>query len=81
MGHRTSVVGDKIPHPVPARRAEGAMKTRLLPDPERAPVVHQIFAWRVTGRLGYREIADRLNADLDRCPPPRCNDPSRQRDR
>jgi hypothetical protein len=31
------------------------MKTRLLPDPERAPVAHQIFAWRVTGRLGYRE--------------------------
>jgi recombinase len=36
----------------------------------RAPVVAQIFAWRVTEQLGYRTIASRLNADPGRYPPP-----------
>lgn len=46
-------MADKVPHPVPARRAEGRTKTRLVADPERAPVVHQIFTWRAAERLGY----------------------------
>ena len=73
-------MAEKVPHPVPARRAEGKTKTRLVPDPLRAPVVHQIFTWRVTERLGYAAIAERLNASPDRYPPPRSPDPARQRD-
>jgi site-specific DNA recombinase len=71
---------EPIPHPVPARRAEGKTKTRLRPDPVRAAVVRQIFAWRVTERLGYRAIAERLNQDPDRYPPPVSPDPARSRD-
>jgi DNA invertase Pin-like site-specific DNA recombinase len=74
-------VADKVPHPVPARRAEGRTKSKLAPDPERALVVHQIFKWRVVDRLGYAEIAERLNSDLERCPPPVSPDPARCRDR
>jgi site-specific DNA recombinase len=68
---------DKIPHPVPAKRAEGRTKTRLLPDPVRGPVVTRIFHHRVMGRLGYDAIADRLNADPDANPPPQPVDPAR----
>ncbi len=71
--------GDKLPHPVPARRAEGKTKTRLAPDPISGPVVTAIFTWRVTENLGYQGIADRLNADLDRYPPPVSPDPARVR--
>jgi hypothetical protein len=41
----------------------------------RAPVVAQIFAWRVTEQLGYRTIANRLNADPGRYSPPIPNRP------
>ncbi|MEV5413165.1 recombinase family protein [Thermopolyspora sp. NPDC052614] len=67
----------KIPHPVPAKRAEGATKHRLVPDPVRGPVVTQIFSWRVVERLAYVKIAERLNADPDRYPPPEPVDPAR----
>lgn len=60
----------KIPHPVPARRAEGRTKHRLVPDPVRGPVVTRIYAWWVGERLGYKAIAERLNTDPDRYPPP-----------
>lgn len=63
-------IADTIPHPVPARRAEGACKHRLRPDPVRGPVVTQLFAWRAAERLGYKALAERLNQDLDRYPPP-----------
>jgi len=63
-------LAERVPHPVPAKRSQGATKSRLLPDPARAPVVAQIFAWRVTEQLGYRTIASRLNADPGRYPPP-----------
>jgi len=68
-------LGEKHPHPVPARQKEGDTKTRLILDPVRAPVVLLIFTWRVTERLSYQAIADRLNADLDRFPAPDCNNP------
>ena len=71
--------GQKIPHPVPARRAEGKTKTRLAPDPVTGPVVTAIFTWRVLERLGYQAIVDRLNADLDRYPAPTSPDPARNR--
>jgi site-specific DNA recombinase len=74
-------VADKSPHPVPARRAEGRTKSRLAPDPTRALIVHQIFTWRTVDRLGYAEITERLNSDLERYPPPVSPDPARCRDR
>ncbi|MCP2337551.1 recombinase family protein [Actinomadura rupiterrae] len=67
----------KVPHPVAARRAEGATKHRLTPDPVRGEVVTLIFDLRVALRLGYKAIADHLNLDLDRFPPPVPVDPSR----
>ena len=70
---------ERVAHPVPARRAEGRTKTRLLPEPVRGPVVTSIFAWRVAERLGYAAIAERLNADLDRYPVPTSLAPGRQR--
>jgi site-specific DNA recombinase len=72
-------IGEKIPHPVPARRDAGKTKTKLVPDPDRAPVVAQIFSWRVGERLSYGAIRDRLNGDLDRYTPPTSPDPGRQR--
>jgi DNA invertase Pin-like site-specific DNA recombinase len=70
-------LAEKIPHPVPARRAEGRSKTRLVLDPVRAPVVEQIYSWRIDEKLGYRAIAERLNQDLDRYLPPVPPDPAR----
>ena len=70
-------LAEKVEHPVPARRAEGKTKSRLLPDPLRAPVVHQIFMWRAVERLGYRVIADRLNSKPSEYPPPVPVDPTR----
>ncbi|MFI9559152.1 recombinase family protein [Nonomuraea endophytica] len=67
---------DKVPHPVPAKAADGKCKTRLVPDPVRGPAITQIFTWRVTERLGYGDIADRLNADHDRYPPPESLNPN-----
>jgi site-specific DNA recombinase len=67
----------RVPHPVPAERAKGVHKTRLEPHPDEAPVVGRMFAWRVTERLGYQAIADRLNADLALSPPPTPVDPGR----
>jgi site-specific DNA recombinase len=62
---------EKVPHPVPAKRAEGRTKTRLALDAARAPVVACIFAWRVDDRLGLPTITARLNADHTTCPPPK----------
>jgi hypothetical protein len=46
-------------------------QTRLLLDPQRAPVVAQIFAWRTVDRLGAITIANRLNADPAAYPSPK----------
>ena len=72
-------VGERVPHPVPAKREQGMSKTRLVPDPDLATVVHQIFVWRVTEGLSYRTIADRLNLDPDRFPPKKCARPGWER--
>ena len=61
---------DRIPHPVPAKASQGRTKTRLALDPARAPVVAQIFTWRVVHKLGMPTIAARLNADPARYPAP-----------
>ncbi|MGI8330343.1 hypothetical protein ACRYCC_10265 [Actinomadura scrupuli] len=56
---------DKRPHPVPARRAEGKTKTRPVPDAATGRVVTRIFHLRALDHLGYDDIADRLNTDLE----------------
>jgi site-specific DNA recombinase len=61
---------DRVPHPVPVKASQGRSKTRLAIDPQRAPVVAQIFTWRVLGKLGMPAIAARLNADPARYPAP-----------
>lgn len=48
---------------------KGHTKTRLEPDGIRAETVTQIAQWRYEG-LGYATIADKLNADLVKYPPP-----------
>jgi hypothetical protein len=60
----------KVRHPVKAKAHEGRTKHRLTPDPARGPVVTQIFLWRAVHRLGYHDIAARLNLDPVRYPPP-----------
>ncbi|HET9975415.1 MAG TPA: recombinase family protein, partial [Streptosporangiaceae bacterium] len=61
------------PHPAPAKAAQGRTKTRLVLDPERAPVVEQIFTWRTVDKLGIPTITARLNADPARYPSPAGN--------
>ncbi|GLY80589.1 hypothetical protein Airi01_088560 [Actinoallomurus iriomotensis] len=68
---------EKRPHPVPARRAEGKTKTRLITEPVKGLTVTTIFQLRALQRLGYDEIADRLNTDPTRYPPPEPVDPRR----
>ena len=63
-------LADKVPHPVPAKRAEGRTKTRLIEDPQRGPAVTQIYAWRAAGKLGVPTITARLNADHAAYAPP-----------
>nr|WP_240929473.1 recombinase family protein [Streptomyces coryli] len=63
-------LADRVPHPVPAKREQGASKHRLKPDPARGPVVAEIFRLRVVEQLSYRRIADRLNTDPQSFPPP-----------
>jgi site-specific DNA recombinase len=61
---------DRVPHPVPVKASQGRTKTRLALDPVRAPVVVQIFTWRLIDKLGAPAIAARLNADPARYPAP-----------
>jgi DNA invertase Pin-like site-specific DNA recombinase len=63
----------RVPHPVPAKRAEGKTKTRLVPNRRTAPVVAHIFAMRVVQRLSYAAIASVLNESPARFPPPAPN--------
>jgi site-specific DNA recombinase len=70
-------LADRVPHPVPARRAEGQHKIRLVLDPDRATTVQTIYDLRITERLGYRAIADRLNADPPLHPTPIPPNPAR----
>jgi DNA invertase Pin-like site-specific DNA recombinase len=48
------------PHPDPARAKAGDKKSRLIPDPERASVIAEIFERFLAGS-GYKEIANHLN--------------------
>jgi hypothetical protein len=42
-------------------------------------VITQIYAWRADEQLAYKTIAERLNANPDRYPPPQPNRPDRAR--
>ncbi len=60
-------------HPNPQKAREGRRKHRLITDPVKAPIVHMIFEdYCITG-LGLGAICDKLNAELDRYPPPARN--------
>jgi hypothetical protein len=61
---------ERIPHPVPFKAAQGRTKARLVKDPDRAPVIEQIFTWRTVDKLGLPAIAAKLNADPAPAPPP-----------
>jgi site-specific DNA recombinase len=63
-------VADRIKHPVKAKANDGRFKHRLVPDKVRGQTVTQIFLWRALDRLSYNNVADRLNLDPDRYPPP-----------
>jgi site-specific DNA recombinase len=60
----------RITHPNPSKAAQGRTKTRLILDDTRAPVVSQIYTWRVTGKLGVPAITRKLNASPALYPPP-----------
>ena len=62
-------LAERIPHPVPFKAAQGRTKSRLILDPDRAPVIAQIYTWRTADKLGCPAIAARLNADPAAYPP------------
>jgi site-specific DNA recombinase len=66
-------------HPNPTKAAKGQTKTRLEPDGRCGETVTQIAAWRHHEGLGYIAIADRLNTDLEKYPPPTPPNPDRAR--
>lgn len=45
-------------------------KSKLVKEPIEAAVVRKIYDWRITERLSYEAIAERLNLDLATNPPP-----------
>lgn len=65
------------PKDVQDRRPVGVPFLVLVPDPVTGPAVTYIFQLRVVDRLGYDDIATRLNTDLERYPPPIPVDPTR----
>jgi site-specific DNA recombinase len=66
----TGYLAEKHPHPNPIKAAEGRTKTRLVPDPVFAPVIAQIYRWRVIDRLGKPTIRKRLAASPHLYPVP-----------
>jgi len=59
-----------VKHPNPTKASKGGIKSRLEPDGVRGETVTQIALWRYHESLGYDAIAERLNADLTKYPPP-----------
>jgi site-specific DNA recombinase len=66
-------------HPNPHKASRGINKRTLELDSVRAPVVRAIYDWYLGGGVGLLQIRDRLNADLDRYPPPIPIDPATAR--
>ena len=52
---------ERTAHPVAARAKAGETKTRLVPDPEQAPVIVEIFHLWADKGYGCKAIADHLN--------------------
>lgn len=67
-----------VAHPNPDKARWGIQLQHLVPHPDYAPVVEQIFAWRLDG-VGYRTIAGRLDATA--IPSPSASDPTRNQHR
>jgi hypothetical protein len=61
----------KEPHPAPAKRSRGLTRTKLVENPERGPVVTEMFRLRVVDRLTYGQIARRFAADPTAYPLPK----------
>ena len=61
------------PHPNPQKAKEGRRKHRLVPHPVHGPIVLEVFEDYCLRGMGLGEIADKLNRDLDRYPPPARN--------
>ncbi|MGH3431563.1 MAG: recombinase family protein [Thermocrispum sp.] len=73
--HGTALIrrGYNITKPPYGYRAEPAgphRRARLVPDPQRARVVTQIFTWRVRDGLDIADITTRLRRDPHQYPPP-----------
>ena len=54
---------DKVPHPAPAKAAQGRTKTLLALDEVRARIIAAIYAMRAEDKLGVPTIHARLTAD------------------
>lgn len=65
-------------HPNPHKAEQGMKVKFLVPDEIRAPVVRMIFEDYVVRGFALREIQTKLNADLERYPPPESPDPARR---
>ncbi len=57
-------------HPNPHKASRGNLKRTLDLDPVRAPVVRAIYDAYLSGGVGLLQLRGKLNADLDRYPPP-----------
>ncbi|HEX5116645.1 MAG TPA: recombinase family protein [Pseudonocardiaceae bacterium] len=62
--------GKTYRHPNPTKAEKGIIKTRLEPDGARGETVTQMALWRYHEGIGYDTIAERLNQDLEKFPPP-----------
>lgn len=61
------LVPTETPHPNPEKARWGVMLQCLEVDPETAPWVQKIFAWRIEG-LGWKAIAEKLDGLAVPCP-------------
>ena len=59
---------DRQPHPDSRRASAGDTKSRLVPDPDQAATIVEIFDRYIAG-LGFKEIADHLNRPAGPPPP------------
>jgi site-specific DNA recombinase len=68
----------EIEHPNPHKAGQGVKVKLLEPDPVTARVVKMIYNDYVSNGLTITAILEKLNADLDRYPPPVSPDPKRR---
>ena len=68
----------EVPHPNPHQARQGRKQKILEPDPERAPIVRMIFEDYVARGMSLGDLQAKLNADLERFPPPESPDPRRR---